>query len=219
MSRVAVKREKLFFPGPAGRLEAVLEYPRNEPVGAAGTVCHPHPQYRGTMENKVVYTLARAAVEAGAVALRFNFRGVGKSEGRYGEGRGELEDFRAAEHWLEARYPNLARWRLGFSFGAAIVIAASVGEPCDRLVTVAPPADRLQEYGLSPEAAPQAGRWLLVQGDADEVVSPQAALDWARSLASPPESAMFEGVGHYFHGHLTPLRERVRKALVADKEE
>lgn len=214
-----MKREKLFFSGPAGCLEAVLEYPRNKPVTAAATVCHPHPQYEGTLENKVVYTLARAAMEAGAAALRFNFRGVGESEGGYGEGRGELEDFRAAERWLEARYPDVARWRLGFSFGAAIVIEASGSESCDRLVTVAPPADRFSEYGLDGEAGPRAGHWLLVQGDADEVVSPEATLAWARALASPPEVAVFEGVGHYFHGNLTALRERVREALVDEQEE
>jgi alpha/beta superfamily hydrolase len=209
MASAALAREKRFIAGPSGRLEALLEYPRDREPKAAASVCHPHPSYQGAMTNKVVYTLARAAVAAGAAALRFNFRGVGESEGEYGGGGGELADLRAAEDWLERRFPNLVQWRLGFSFGAAIAIAASAREPCDTLVTVAPPvAARFNEYGVDETVVPQAERWLLIQGAADEVVSARATLAWARSLADPPEIAVFEGVGHYFHGNLTPLRER-----------
>jgi alpha/beta superfamily hydrolase len=209
----------LWIEGPAGRLEAIREYDPAVSLRANAVVCHPHPQYEGSMENKVVYTLARAAVAAGAMALRFNFRGVGASAGEYGQGRGERDDLRAAETWLETRCPDRPRWRLGFSFGAAIVIAASSESACEALVTVAPPADRLADYGLETAASPRAGRWLLVQGDRDEVVSPAATLKWARSLANPPELAVFKGVGHYFHGELTPLRERVAKMLAADQED
>lgn len=194
----------------------MLEY--GERPAATAVVCHPHPLYQGTMHNKVVYTLARAAVQSGAAALRFNFRGVGHSEGRHDNGRGELEDFRAAERWLEARYPGLARWRLGFSFGAAIVIRASSEDSCDVLVTVAPPVDRFSDYALD-GSAPQARRWLLAQGDGDEVVSAEATLAWARSLGRPPEVAVFEGVGHFFHGNLTVLRRRVCATLSGTNEE
>ncbi len=223
MSRGATVREQRFIEGPAGRLEALLEYARNSRPAATAVVCHPHPQYEGTMNNKVAYALARAAVEAGAVALRFNFRGVGKSEGEWGQGRGELADFCAVECWLESRYRSagsaLPKWRLGFSFGAAIVIAASLETPCAHLVTVAPPVDRFDKYGMDVGAAPKARRWLLVQGADDEVVSPAAVTAWARALEKPPETEVFDGVGHYFHGRLTELRARVIASLADTAEQ
>lgn len=213
-----IEQEKLSIPGPAGQLEAILEYANEAQPRALAVVCHPHPQYEGTMHNKVAYTLARAAVESGAAALRFNFRGVGDSAGSYGEGRGELEDCIAAERWMRERYPDLACWRLGFSFGAAMMIRASADEACDVLVTVAPPADRFGDYGLD-GSAPRADRWLLVQGGSDDVVSPEATIDWAHSLDTPPDIEVFEGVGHFFHGELTALRERVCVTLAATDEE
>lgn len=218
-NHVAIQNENVFLDGPAGRLEGVLDSQREAQPRAMAVVCHPHPQYEGTLHNKVAFTLARAAVESGAVALRFNFRGVGKSAGSYGEGRGELEDFRAAERWMSEHYGSLPCWRLGFSFGAAIVINASLDTACDALVTVAPPAGKLGEYGLGQGGRPQATHWLLAQGDADDVVSPQATLDWARAFDEPPEIAVFEGVGHFFHGHLTTLRKKVRAMLEATIEE
>jgi alpha/beta superfamily hydrolase len=214
-----MKSENVFLDGPAGRLEGVLDMQRAARPRAMAVVCHPHPQYEGTLHNKVAFTLARAAVESGAVALRFNFRGVGKSTGSYGEGRGELEDFQAAERWMSEHYGDLPRWRLGFSFGAAIVLNASLDAGCDALVTVAPPAGRLGDYGLEREGRPEARHWLLAQGDADEVVSARATLDWARAFDAPPEIAVFEGVGHFFHGHLTALRKKVRAMLEATIEE
>lgn len=215
---MAIESETPFISGPAGRLEAVLEYPRGAPARANAVLCHPHPRYGGTLRNKVVHTLARAAVAAGAAALRFNFRGVGASEGRYDEGRGELDDLRAAERWLATRFPGLPLWRLGFSFGAVMAIKASVAEPCAVLVTVAPPADHFGAYGLE-NPAPRADRWLLVQGARDEVVSPRVVLDWARALENAPQVQVFEDAGHFFHGRLTELRERVLETLRSDGKE
>ncbi|MGH8272273.1 MAG: alpha/beta hydrolase [Gammaproteobacteria bacterium] len=218
MTRAAIERETIFIPGPAGRLEAVLEYPRNAAPCANAVICHPHPSYQGTLNNKVAYTLARAAVFAGAAALRFNFRGVGASAGSYDEARGEVEDLQATERWLAERFPGLPRWRLGFSFGAAIAIKASLAESCAVLVTVAPPVDRFADYGLD-NPLPRAERWLLVQGDSDEVVAPQAVLDWARTLKNGPEVQVFADTGHFFHGELTALRERVLAMLSPDEQE
>jgi alpha/beta superfamily hydrolase len=166
MTRTASERKNFFIPGPAGRLEAVLECPRDSAPRANAAVCHPHPLYQGTLNNKVVFTLARAGVEAGAAALRFNFRGVGASEGAWDGGRGEAADLRAVEQWLANRFPGLPRWRLGFSFGAAMIIKVSLARPCAIMVTVAPPVTQFGDYGLS-GGAPRAARWLLVQGDAD----------------------------------------------------
>lgn len=218
MSRAIIERENLFVSGPAGRLEAVLEYQRGAAPHATAVVCHPHPRYHGTLNNKVVHTLARAAAFAGAAALRFNFRGVGASAGRYDGGRGEVADMQAGERLLAERFPGLRRWRMGFSFGAAIAIKTSIAEACDILVTVAPPADRFGDYGLD-NPIPRAQRWILIQGDRDEIVSPRAVLGWARALENVPEVRVLKGAGHFFHGRLTELREYVLAALQDETEE
>src|ERR1043165_7540221 len=113
------KIESLFLAGAAGRLECLLEEPDEAAVGAA-LVCHPHPQHGGTMHNKVVYRLARGLRRTGAVSLRFNYRGVNRSEGVYDEGLGEIEDARAALAYLRSRYPELPYVIAGFSFGSRI---------------------------------------------------------------------------------------------------
>ena len=214
MARGAIERETHSLEGPAGTLQAVLEYPREKDPAAVAVVCHPHPLYGGTLDNKVAFTLARAAVEAGAAALRFNFRGVGKSAGEFDHGRGEAADLEAVEKWLRGRWPELPVWRLGFSFGAAMALKRTAEVPCSILVTVAPPASHFADYGFSADA-PRAAHWMLVQGDADEVVDPGAVLSWARGLDSPPEIEVVEGAGHFFHGRLTTLRERVVDFLVS----
>jgi alpha/beta superfamily hydrolase len=116
------KIETHFIPGPAGRLEAILEEPEHAEPAYAALVCHPHPLYGGTMHNKVVYRMARALRTTGAVVLRFNFRGVNLSEGEHAHGVGEIEDARAALAFLRDRYPELP-WMLGgFSFGSRVVL-------------------------------------------------------------------------------------------------
>lgn len=218
MTRSAIERETLSLDGPAGALQGVLEYPRGTSPVAAAIVCHPHPLYGGTLNNKVAFTLARAAVETGAAALRFNFRGVGESDGEFDEGRGEAEDLAAAEDWLTGRWPGLPVWRLGFSFGAAMVLKRTAEVPCPVLVTVAPPATHFSAYDFD-SRPPRAGRWLLVQGDADEVVDSGAVLDWARGLEKPPRIQVVEGAGHFFHGRLTALREHVVDFLDDDRSD
>ncbi|HEX5314067.1 MAG TPA: alpha/beta hydrolase [Gammaproteobacteria bacterium] len=209
MNRARLERENLVIPGPAGEIEALLERRAHAEPRAIAVICHPHPQFRGSLDNKVVYTLSRAASGAGAAALRFNFRGVGQSAGEYDGGRGESEDLAAAERWLAARCPGAPLWRMGFSFGAAMAIKASIGEPCAILVTVAPPVASLEDYGVREGASPQASRWLLVQGERDDVVSPEAVFAWSERRRPTPEVARFADAGHFFHGRLTELRERV----------
>ncbi len=203
----------MFLDGPAGRLECRLDLPRQQNPVAAAVVCHPHPLYGGTMHNKVAYTLAHAAVDSGAVVLRFNFRGVGKSEGAFGQGRGEQEDLATVETWIGSNYSGLSLWRLGFSFGAAMVFMRSLRVPCDQLVTVAPPVERMAEYGLNGDREPMCRHWILVQGDADEVVPPGTTYAWARGCLVPPELISFADTGHFFHGRLTDLRRAIVKGL------
>lgn len=198
--------ETLFIEGPAGRLEALLERPADvtEPRAVA-VVCHPHPLHGGTMKNKVAHTLARSFLDLGAPALRFNFRGVGKSEGEFDHGRGELEDAFAALDWMRARWPQAALWLGGFSFGAGVSIEAASQRPVKWLVSVAPPVERMPLERIRIPECP----WLLLQGGADEVVDPQGVATWANSIEPKPQFEWFEGVGHFFHGNLTALRERI----------
>lgn len=204
--------ESVKFPGPAGQLEGLVDAPSDEPHAVA-VVCHPHPLQHGAMTNKVTYILARAFNDLGAVSLRVNFRGVGKSAGRFDNGIGETGDALAAMDWLSAKYPGLPQWLGGFSFGAYITLRAQSERAIKRLVTVAPAVERFDTVTIKPPVCP----WLLIQGDADEVVSPQAVLDWANRLPRPPSLAILEGAGHFFHGRLNDVRHTVVKHFSALK--
>ncbi|RMG31718.1 MAG: alpha/beta hydrolase [Gammaproteobacteria bacterium] len=204
--------EACFIPGPAGRLEALAETPRDPPCAVA-VICHPHPLYGGTLQNKVVHMLARTMRERGAATVRFNFRGVGRSEGRYDEGRGEREDARAVLAWARAWQPGVkACWLGGFSFGAWVAWRLACEERLDHLVTVAPAVTLFARRG-TPDDCPVRARWLLVIGEEDEIVSPAAVLDWARRQPVPPRVETVPGSGHFFHGHLQALRDAVAPHL------
>jgi len=209
MAKHSTQGEATWVDGPAGRLEARLHAPEDDSIRAVAVVCHPHPQHKGSMHNKVAHTLTRASVLAGAEALRFNFRGVGSSEGEFDQAVGETADALAAVAFMRARHPGLPLWLAGFSFGAQVSLQACGRAEPDRLVTVAPPVAR---FGGARPARP-ACPWLLLQGEADEVVDPQSVFDWAQAYPEPPELAVFPDVGHFFHGQLTPLRDRVQQFL------
>jgi alpha/beta superfamily hydrolase len=153
--------------------------------------------------------VSRALEELGIATLRFNFRGVGESAGQFDEGIGETADAAAvlafgAEHWRDAR-PMLA----GFSFGAYVALRLAAATPPTYLITVAPPVGRFDVARLPRPRCP----WLLVQGDADDVVDPGAVLEWARALDPPPKLVVLPGVGHFFHGALSVLRDAVKDAV------
>jgi alpha/beta superfamily hydrolase len=202
------RAERLTLSGPAGGLEALIEMP---PAGEAdsgactrfGVVCHPHPLYGGTLDNKVVYTLARAFVELGVPAIRFNFRGVGRSAGSYDEGLGETADGLAAVAYGRQRWPGASLWLAGFSFGGAVALRAAAQAEPERLLAVAPAITRVSMEGVGSPSCP----WLLVQGDADDVIAPAAVLDWAGRQFNPPTVRVLSGGGHFFHGRLHELRE------------
>lgn len=188
-------------------LEGLLDKPAGAPRALAA-VCHPHPLQQGAMTNKVVYILSRAFNDLGALSLRFNFRGVGKSAGRYDNGVGETNDALAALDWLSAQHRGLPLWLGGFSFGAYVALRAQSERPVRRLVTVAPAAERLTDTIALPTMP-----WLLIQGDADNVVSPQATFDWVAGLAVKPQLVVLEGAGHFFHGRLNEVRQAVVEAF------
>ena len=199
--------EKTTIGGPAGGLEALVEMPREgEPRGAA-VVCHPHPQHGGTLTNKVAHTLARAFVAEGFLALRFNFRGVGESEGRFDNGRGEVEDTLAAVEHAKRRLPGAPVWLAGFSFGAAIAVAAATRSGAAGLVSVAPAISRVADF-----SGPQPGcPWLVIQGDRDELVNVEDTIEWINGLEPGPELEVFEDTEHFFHGKLVELRKAVQQ--------
>jgi alpha/beta superfamily hydrolase len=198
--------------GPSGFIEATVEEPSSSTAGsstAGGTdyavVCHPHPPSGGTMTNKVVTTLARALADCGVPSLRFNFRGVGASAGVYDEGVGETADAAAVADWGARRWPGRRLILAGFSFGAFVALRLSRQRATAQLITVAPP---LQRFDFSDLQAPLA-RWLILQGDADELVDAQAVIRWAASLSPKPRVVVFPGVGHFFPGRLQELRAAV----------
>ena len=202
--------ERTSLAGPVGALQALIETPvieGQEPqqVSAFAVVCHPHPLYGGTMDNKVVYTLARTLEQLGAPAIRFNFRGVGASAGSYDEGRGETADALAVIAYGRRRWPNAALWLAGFSFGAAVAVRAAAEGGPRRLIGVAPGITSVAVTDAAPPACP----WLIVQGDADEVVPPQAVRAWVDTLSPAPELQVLHGAGHFFHGRLNELRDVV----------
>lgn len=196
---------KLAIPGPAGKLEAILEGAGASGIRGAAVVLHPHPQHGGTMHNKVAHSLARAFVRSGFAVLRFNFRGTEGSEGAYDNGVGELDDARAAVAWLQTRYPDVPLWLAGFSFGAAIAVRAALVSPVAGLVSVAP---AIYRFANNLEGQPDCP-WLIIQGDEDELVEVDETVEWVDSLEPGPELLVMTGAEHFFHGRLNDLRQAV----------
>lgn len=209
MAHAAPRAERLTLEGPTGGLEALIETPADVTDAAASVhafavVCHPHPLYGGTMDNKVVWALSRAFQERGAPSIRFNFRGVGQSEGSYDEARGESLDALAVIAWGRKRWPQAALWLAGFSFGGVVALRAAHEGHAALLVTVAPGITKIDPGPVRPQCP-----WLIVQGDADEVVPAQVVIPWARQLSPPPTLTVIPGAGHFFHGRINELRDAV----------
>lgn len=196
--------------GPAGAIEVAIDRPTGDVRGTA-VIAHPHPLHGGTLTNKVVQTLARACVQDGWTAVRFNFRGVGQSEGVYDEGRGELEDLLAVIEALAATGPLCLA---GFSFGSFVTSHAAArlhaSRDIQRLVLVGTAASRFE---VAPVAQELHGRTLVVHGEQDDTVPLSAVMDWARPQSLPV--LVVPGGGHFFHGQLPLLRELVLRHLRA----
>ena len=202
--------ERLSLAGPAGRVQALRDQPEGTPHGVA-VIAHPHPLFGGTMDNKVVQTLARAFVQCGWTAVRFNFRGVGTSEGVHDEGRGEAADLQAVVREVA---PAGTIALAGFSFGAFVTAQALRALWTERdvraLVLVGTAASRFQVPALPPESH---DRTLVIHGEKDETVPLAAALDWARPQSLPV--TVVPGVEHFFHGQLPLLKNLVVRHLRA----
>ncbi|MBS0413751.1 MAG: alpha/beta fold hydrolase [Proteobacteria bacterium] len=199
--------ERRTIAGPAGPLQCAIDQPAGDARGVM-LVCHPHPLHGGTMDNKVVQTVARAALQCGLRSVRFNFRGIGESGGAWDEGRGEVDDAMAVIAAL--RDPTLPFWIAGFSFGGYVASQAAArlaeGERAAGLVLVGP-ATRNFPVASVPEDT------LVIHGEQDDVVPLAATLDWARPQALPV--VVVPGVGHFFHGQLPLLKSLVVRHLAA----
>lgn len=206
MTTPPAPKQRIQITGPAGPLEVLIE-PAQDPGGPLCVVCHPHPQYGGTLDNKVVYTLARAANELGAIAVRFNFRGVGHSAGAFDHGVGELDDLLAVVAWARAAYPDRSLHLAGFSFGAAVALRGHVAADATSLLLVAPPAG----MGYLDEAIAPRRPWHVIHGSRDELIGLDVLRRWlATAAGATPPLTVIDDADHFFHGRLTPLREAAR---------
>lgn len=205
------RTESLLIPGPAGPIEALWSAPRTAARGLA-VVCHPHPLFGGAMSNKVTYSLASAAQAAGLQALRFNFRGVGRSAGPHDQGRGETEDVLFLVDWLRKHQPEGPVVLMGFSFGSWVAQKAAVRSAPAALVSIAPP---LAKYFADEPPPPRpACPWLVVHGRDDEVVAYKDTRKILEGYEPPPEQFLsLDGVGHFFHGRLTEIGDAVAPFL------
>lgn len=172
------------------------------PRGAA-VICHPHPLYGGTMNNKVVHTLAKSLAENNYTAVRFNFRGVGGSAGIYDEGRGEVDDVLAVADWILAQQDATPIILAGFSFGSFVALQAAIKVHTMALITVSPPVRMFDFSKLEGIDCP----WQLIQGDEDEVVDIKSVINWIDTLNHPPVMEIVKGSSHFFHGKLIELRQ------------
>ncbi|HUO96031.1 MAG TPA: alpha/beta fold hydrolase [Steroidobacteraceae bacterium] len=205
--------EKAVIAGPVGPLEAVYEVPEGYSGRDAAVVCHPHPLYGGTMQNKVVHSTARALQERGFATVRFNFRGVGASAGTFDDGRGETDDALAVYDALAARFPGARLTLAGFSFGAFVAYRVAELREVARLYTIAPPVGR---FDFARYPAPRAP-WIVIQGDRDELVDHAQVLAWTGSVSPPPTVVIIAGAEHFFHGRLNELKAAVQAALAAGR--
>ena len=203
---MARKIESLLLEGPAGRLEALLEEPENGEPREAALVCHPHPQHGGTMHNKVVYRIARGLRTAGAVVLRFNYRGVNLSEGEYAHGEGELEDARAALAYLRERYPGLPFTLTGFSFGSRIVLRLGCeGIGARRVIAVGFPTTYKDRSFLHACSVPK----IFVQSTHDQYGPASELEPLVASLAEPKKLVLVDAEDHFFAGALSELESTI----------
>jgi alpha/beta superfamily hydrolase len=198
---------ELSIPGPSGRIEVMLTAPREAcvPTGIA-LICHPHPLMGGAMSNKVVYTLASSASKAGLYSLRFNFRGVGRSEGLHDEGRGETDDALFLVDWMRQRMPDARLVLMGFSFGAFISVKSAQWAKPYLQVSIAPP---FSKYFNEPVPPRPDCPWLVVHGTGDDVVDYNDTVQVLNGFDPPPQLVTLKDAGHFFHARLNEVQVAV----------
>ena len=202
------------FNGPEGRLEGRY-YPSNRPNAPVALLLHPHPQHGGTMNNKIVYSMYQIFIKHGFSSLRFNFRGVGRSQGQFDNGQGELSDAASALDFMQSQNPNTSScWIAGFSFGAWVAMQLMMRRPeIQGFISVAPPASMYDFSFLAP--CPASG--MIIHGNKDEII-PQSSVDkLAQKLQKQKNITIdyrtIEGSDHFFNNHLDTLNGHIEEYL------
>jgi alpha/beta superfamily hydrolase len=209
-------RTELRLQGPAGCLECISDTPEpGQERPATIVLCHPHPQHGGTMHNKVVTIMERSMRELGLRTVRFNYRGVGDSEGAFDDGYGETDDLFAVTEWVRRTRPGDELWLGGFSFGASVSLRAAQNLRLGQLISIAPPATYPAFLELGRPDCP----WLVVMGDEDEVVRYEDVRNWVETVEPPPDFVVMERAGHFFHRRLMDLRGLLKNGVTAQLPE
>ncbi len=195
----------LTLAGPVGPLEVAVDLPDGDTASrpVIAVICHPLSIEGGSMHNKVVTQAARALRDLGITTVRFNFRSVGASAGTYDNGIGETDDLHAVFNWVRSQCPHSTLWLAGFSFGAYVSLRAAGALRPQALISIAPPMGR-RTWDFSQVQPPL--NWLVIQGDADEVVDAQAVYQWLEALERPPQLVRMPDTSHFFHRKLIDLR-------------
>jgi uncharacterized protein len=198
------------IPGAVGQLEALLDLPNGTPSRAV-VFAHPLPIKGGTMHTKVVFQAAKALTRIGCAVLRFNFRGVGRSSGTWDNGRGEMDDYRAAVDFLSGKYPDLEMWAAGFSFGS--YIAMTSGADDDRicaLIGIAPPVNRYEFASVKLSTKPK----FIVHGESDELIPLRTVREFYARLQDPKEFVEIDRANHLFDGQASEVGDALEDLLV-----
>lgn len=207
MNHFPEKQQRFLIDGPSGSLEVLTSKPNTtdnqDYANAVCVICHPHPQHGGTMDNKVIYTLAKAMDELGVKSVRFNYRGVGKSAGEYDHGEGEQQDLLAVVDWVNTVLPESDIWLAGFSFGGFVSLKASGQINPKQVISIAPAAGHPYFKNIPDVLCP----WVYVQGEEDDVVLPENAYDWIDTLEHKPHLIRMAEAGHFFHKKLVDLKQ------------
>ena len=192
--------------GLAGDIEAVITLPQNlNEVTPIAVISHPHPLYGGSMTNKVVTTLHKSFSELGAITVRFNFRGVGKSQGEYDHGVGEAKDLQAMVDQLRQWRPEAPLWLAGFSFGSYVTTRAQTEVNADKVLLVAPPVN-MYDFDAITETHEINVPWFVIQGGKDEVIDAAAVKNWVAKRPKQPQFIWMEDASHFFHGKLIDIK-------------
>ena len=204
----------ILLKGPCGNIEVITTWPEAAALTEVNVavICHPHPLFQGSMHNKVVSTLAKAYINRGMATIRFNFRGVGKSDGEYGHVKGEIEDAKAILSWLEKVLPQRRLYLAGFSFGSYIAAFCASQRQCEHLISIAPPISHMPFSQLPPMQSP----WHIIQGTDDEIVDAKALITWDENRQHDEDRHLYsmQGAGHFFHGRLIELRELIERCII-----
>lgn len=194
----------MFIKGELGKLEVYEHLPeKNNLQNKIVVICHPNPLQEGTMDNKVVTTTAKAFCDLGYVAIRFNFRGAGNSEGKYGNIAGEIQDLKSVINYFQNKYNNYQLYLAGFSFGAYIILSSRI--KCEKLLAIAPPIGKYDFSSLNNIE----NKSIIIQGENDEIIDPNKVYEWAAEEKNII-LIKYENTTHFFHGKLIKLRDNIK---------